>query len=106
MTVSAALASVNQVGGYQIQSEQMTQQNEALMQQNEYLRQQTELLKQQTEALKQSQAYNQGYMEGQGYNHRQPNYPLYTGLGLGYIMGQWGPRYGCGWGHRGCHWRG
>lgn len=109
MTVSSASANVSQTSAFQQQQqfEQLRQQNEALSQQNEYLRQQTEILKQQTDALKQSQAYNQGYMEGQGSNHRNYHYQLYTGLGVGYIMGQcFAPRYCYGWGHRCGHWRG
>ena len=109
MTVSTAFASGNQLSVYQQQQfEQIRQQNEVLIQQNEYLRQQTDILRQQAETLRQNQAYNQGYIEGQGYGQRNNHYQLYTGMGLGYVMGQWfGPRY-CyyGWGHRGCHWRG
>lgn len=107
MTVSNAFANISQSNAYQQQQlEQMRQQNEALRQQNENLMQQTEALRQQTEIIKQNQAYNQGYMEGQKhYGQRQNNYPLYTGLGLGYIMGQWcAPR--CYWGHRYHHCRG
>jgi len=106
MTVSTALANVTQSVSYQQQSDQISQQNEMLRQQNEYLMQQTEILKQQSDALKQSQAYNQGYMEGQGYNQRRNHSQLYTGLGLGYVMGQFCfPHYGCGygWGRRCCH---
>lgn len=105
MTVSTAFAGVNQSSAYQQQQfEQIRQQNDALIQQNEYLKQQIDSLRQQTEAIRQNQAYNQGYIEGQGSGQRNNHYQLYTGMGVGYIMGQWfGPRYHCGWGHRCCH---
>lgn len=107
MTASTAFASVNPSTVYQQQQlELLRQQNEALSQQNEYLRQQTESLRQQSEALKQSQAYHQGYIEGQGYGqgYRQNHYQLYTGMGLGYVMGQcFGPRYCHCWGRRYWH---
>lgn len=108
MTVSTSLASVNQSSVYQQQQlEQMRQQNEELSRQNDYLKQQTDILRQQTDSIKQNQAYNQGYIEGQRYNQPTNHYQLYTGLGLGYVMGQWfGPRHCYGWGHRCCHWRG
>jgi len=86
--------------------EQIRQQNEMLMQQNQALMQQIDSLKQQTETIKQNQAYNQGYTEGQRYYPRTDHYQLYTGMGLGYVMGQFfSPRYGY-YGHRCCHWRG
>lgn len=108
MTVSTAFAGVNQSSAYQQQQlEQIRQQNEALMQQNEYLRQQADYLRQQTETLKQNQSYNQGYIEGQRYSQPNNHYQLYTGLGVGYVVGHWlAPRHCYGWGHRCCHWRG
>lgn len=100
MSVSTAFAGVNPQSFYQQQQlEQIRQQNEALMQQNEYLRQQSEILRQQTEAQRQNQAYTQGYMEGQGSNYRRNNnYQLYTGMGVGYVMGSWFHPRCCGWG--------
>jgi len=107
VTVSKGFANISQSSGYQQQQiEQIRQQNDALRQQNEYLMQQTEILKQQADAQRQSQAYNQGYIEGQGngqgQRQRSNNGQLYAGMGLGYMMGQlYIPRYGYGWGH-GC----
>lgn len=94
MSTSVAFADVTQTGfsQKQQQAEAYTQQIDYLKQQTEYLRQQTESLRQQTEALKQSQAYNQGYMEGQRY---YPQREVYTpnvwlgGLCTGYILGHW-----------------
>lgn len=95
MTASAVFADVNQVGisQKQQQAELYTQQVNYLRQQTEYLQQQTEALRQQTEALKQSQAYNQGYVEGQRYSNRGTY--AYTpavwagGLWTGYMLGHW-----------------
>lgn len=108
MIVPKTFASVNSSSVYQQQLEQMRQQNEALNQQNEYLRQQTEILKQQTDSLRQNQAYTQGYIEGQKYDprydQRNYHYQLYTGMGVGYVMGQlFAPRH-CYYWHRGCRW--
>ena len=107
MTVSTAFASNNQSNMQQQQIEQIRQQNDALNQQNEYLKQQTAILQQQSDSLKQNQAYTQGYIQGQGQGYQQTNnhYQLYTGMGVGYMMGQWfRPCYGrCGWGHRCWH---
>lgn len=111
MTVSTAFAGVNQqyLPQQQLQQQQIEQirlQNEQLSQQNEYLKQQTEILRQQTDSLRQNQSYTQGYVDAQryGYGRRNNNYQLYTGMGVGYLIGHWG---GCGcvhgyWGHGGC----
>lgn len=73
----------------QQQADLYAQQTDYLRQQTEYLKQQTEALRQQNEALKQSQAYNQGYMEGQRYYHREGYSPAVVmgGFGAGYVLG-------------------
>lgn len=98
MNFSSVFAYVSPSNDYQQQQiNQMMMQNQALMQQNEYLRQQTQILMQ-NQAY--NQAYNQGYTEGHSYARSYYNpYPLYAGLGVGYVLGHWCfPRYRCG-----CH---
>lgn len=93
LSTSSALAYVNQVSisPKQQQSDLYTQQVEYLRQQTEYLQQQTEALRQQNEALRQNQAYNQGYVEGQNYYHREVYNPgfFFGGLCTGYVLGHW-----------------
>lgn len=103
MSASAAFANVTptSIAQNQQQADMYAQQMNYLQQQTEYLRQQTEALRQQNEALKQSQAYNQGYYEGQNqrYYHRDSYAPGYWlgGLCTGYVLGHW-PTY-----RHGCH---
>lgn len=106
MATSATFADVSKVSiaQKQQQTELYNQQLDYLRQQTEYLRQQTEALKQQNEALKQNQMYNQGYLEGQRYYHRDVYVPgvFLGGITAGYLLGRWpGYRHCC---HHYHHW--